>query len=354
MGQDRLNILIIDGQILVRQGLRQLLCEERWVQQVDVAATGDIALKKIERHDYHVIVLDPFQLDEKGVGLINQIRALRPQSHLIVFSQETAVGSVEAISSLSAGANDYVSKPDCLRPSEDTQAFYRKKIFEPIQKAFFSSAFYVSDSQHQDYSSNLKIQKPPFRAMTADILIIGSSTGGPQALEQLLSSLPKYLSVPVLIVQHIMPDFSSMLVTKLNRVSNIPVHEYKKGEVIKAGQAYLAIGGVHMMVRRGPLGVILDESDAPPENSCRPAIDVLLRSAVSCYEANVLAVILTGMGQDGLMGCKQVFENGGRIVVQDKKSSLVWGMPGHVAEAGLADEVVSLDLMTEAIQKYIK
>ncbi|HWB07750.1 MAG TPA: CheB methylesterase domain-containing protein, partial [Pirellulales bacterium] len=186
-----------------------------------------------------------------------------------------------------------------------------------------------------------------------DLLVIGCSTGGPNALAALIPELPADLPVPVLIVQHMPPVFTRSLSERLDAKSEIAVKEAAPGDVVDVGHAYLAPGDYHLEVQRRSLRPVLQTHQGPPENSCRPAVDVLFRSAVQVYGAGVLGVVLTGMGQDGLRGCELIREAGGQVVVQDEATSVVWGMPGFVARAGLADRILPLDQIAGEIVRRV-
>ncbi len=182
-----------------------------------------------------------------------------------------------------------------------------------------------------------------------DVLAIGSSTGGPDALQKLLEPFPKNLSVPVLIVQHMPASFTKRLADRLDSISDIRIIEAKEGDILENGVAYLAPGNYHMFLKGSYLEPVLGLNQDPPENSCRPAVDVLFRSVADFYGANTLAIVLTGMGKDGLKGCAEIRKAGGQIMVQDKETSVVWGMPGQVAKSGLAHKVLPLKQLTEEI-----
>jgi two-component system chemotaxis response regulator CheB len=182
-----------------------------------------------------------------------------------------------------------------------------------------------------------------------EVLAIGTSTGGPNALAEILPELPEDFRVPILIVQHMPPLFTAMLAERLHSKSALDVREAKHGDQIKPGQALIAPGDHHMVVRRAGGQDRIELTQDPPENSCRPSVDVLFRSVASTYGAGVLAVVLTGMGSDGLRGCERVHELGGAILAQDEASSVVWGMPGFVARAGLAERVLPLDEIATAL-----
>jgi two-component system chemotaxis response regulator CheB len=182
-----------------------------------------------------------------------------------------------------------------------------------------------------------------------EVVAVGVSTGGPNALTVLLGQLPGDFPVPIVVVQHLPALFTGLLAARLDRTSELTVHEAKDGDVLSPGGVWLAPGGYHMVATRLGAGVTVRLNQDPPENSCRPAADVLFRSVAQAYGAGVLAVVMTGMGQDGFRGCKFVIEQGGHVVVQDEASSVVWGMPGYVAQAGMAERILPLDDIAKEI-----
>jgi two-component system chemotaxis response regulator CheB len=187
-----------------------------------------------------------------------------------------------------------------------------------------------------------------------EIVVLGASTGGPNALALLFSSFPWDLTVPILVVQHMPPDFTARLAERLAGQSRLRVREGVEGERVSACQAWVAPGGHHLLVRQEGHAVCLALNQEPPVNSCRPSVDVLFRSAAEVYGAGVLAVVLTGMGQDGLHGCESIRAAGGQVIVQDEASSVVWSMPGAVARAGLAHQVLPLDQLGPEILRRVR
>ncbi len=187
-----------------------------------------------------------------------------------------------------------------------------------------------------------------------DIVVIAVSTGGPNALERLIPALPADFPVPVAIVQHMPPIFTKSLAKRLSSIAKISVHEGASGDVLRRGGAWLAPGGYHMYLTRKIAAVQIQTDQSAPENSCRPAADVLFRSVSQIYGPRTLAVVLTGMGQDGLRGCEAIRAAGGQVLVQDEASSVVWGMPGNVAMAGLADKVLPLDELASEIVRRVQ
>jgi two-component system chemotaxis response regulator CheB len=189
---------------------------------------------------------------------------------------------------------------------------------------------------------------PPSRI---ELVAIGASTGGPNALAAVLPALPADFPVPIVIVQHMPPVFTRSMADRLNAQAAIGVSEATAGESLQAGHAYVAPGDFHMTLGRDAVGAKLRLHQGPPENSCRPAVDVLFRSVAESFGGRVLAVILTGMGKDGLNGCQNLRDAGAQILAQDEATSVVWGMPGFVARSGLADQVLPLDRMASEITR---
>ncbi|HCF30265.1 MAG TPA: chemotaxis response regulator protein-glutamate methylesterase, partial [Cyanobacteria bacterium UBA11049] len=211
--------------------------------------------------------------------------------------------------------------------------------------------------QGEQLQSKIQNPKSKIDSLTTervDIVAIGVSTGGPNALAALLSELPAEFPVPIAIVQHMPPMFTKLLAERLASKCEIRVDEAFAGALLEPGRAWIAPGNFHAIVERDGQVVRIGINQEPPENSCRPSVDVLFRSIAQVYGAKALAVVLTGMGQDGLRGCECIREVGGQILVQDRASSVVWGMPGFVANAGLADRVISLDQMAGEIISRVR
>ncbi|HND54254.1 MAG TPA: CheB methylesterase domain-containing protein, partial [Pirellulaceae bacterium] len=185
--------------------------------------------------------------------------------------------------------------------------------------------------------------------MRVDLLAIGASTGGPNALAELFAALPREFPTPIVVVQHMPPMFTQMLAERLTRNSPIPTDEAKPGMTLEPGRAYVAPGDYHMTLVREGVRVVTKLDQGAHENACRPAVDPLLRSVASIYGRNSLAVVLTGMGQDGLRGCEAIRQAAGQVLVQDEATSVVWGMPGYIARAGLADRVLPLPMLAGEI-----
>jgi len=247
----------------------------------------------------------------------------------------------------------YVLKPSESGTSEALKVI-REDLLPKIRMYSFldggvSSRFSPASPSRDSLTPSSGRQK----ARPVDIVVIGASTGGPDALAELMPCFPEDFPVPILIVQHMPPPFMKALVDRLASRSKIDVAEGHSNQPIVPGQALLAPGGLHMLVEKKTRGTFVRTDPGPPENSCRPSVDVLFRSAAEVYGSHVLAVLMTGMGQDGLDGCKKIREAGGQILVQDEASSVVWGMPRLAAEAGIVDQILPLSELGQAIVRRV-
>jgi two-component system chemotaxis response regulator CheB len=252
----------------------------------------------------------------------------------------TRRGAGITLEALARGATDYVAKPTAQLGVRDAMETLRRELLPKI-----TALFPGDESRIPTRVATARILQQP------RILVIGVSTGGPAALEKLLPELPSDFPLPVLIVQHMPPLFTALLAERLNSLSKISVREADAADRVQPGIAYLARGDRQMRLVGSPGHCHLRMIEAGPQELCCPSVDVLFRSAASVYGAGVLAMVLTGMGSDGLEGCRAIHAAGGRILVQDRKTSAVWGMPAVVAEAGLADQVLPLDaLAAEAVR----
>jgi two-component system chemotaxis response regulator CheB len=272
-----------------------------------------------------------------------------------MFSSLTERGAAVTLDALAGGANDYVTKPANVASAEAATQSIREELIPKI-KVFCSKSSGVKKAPRalQPSIEGSLTSGVPRPLQRVDIVTIAVSTGGPNALEKIISALPADFPVAVTIVQHMPPVFTKYLAQRLSALSKIPVYEGAPGDVLQRGGVWIAPGGYHMHLTRKIAAVQIQTDESPPENSCRPAADVLFRSVSKLYGPRTLAVVLTGMGQDGLRGCIAIHEAGGQIIVQDEASSVVWGMPGNVAMAGLADEVLPLEQLASEIVRRVQ
>ncbi|HZC22215.1 MAG TPA: chemotaxis-specific protein-glutamate methyltransferase CheB, partial [Candidatus Binatia bacterium] len=282
-----------------------------------------------------------------GLETVREIRKIDRRVPIIMFSSLTERGASVTLEALALGATDYVTKPSNIDGAATLEAITRELIPKIRALCHLPGAHFSAEAPlpvpQRTFSS------PPRLLSPAQIVVIGVSTGGPDALARVLPSLPAQFPVPLLIAQHMPAIFTAMLANRLASHSALPVRECSSGEALRPGCAILAPGDFHMVLQPSENGPRLVTHQGPRENFCRPSVDVLFRSIAAVYGGRTLAIILTGMGQDGLKGCEMLRMQGARIYVQDEASSVVWGMPGFVAKAGLADKILPLDRIAEEI-----
>jgi two-component system, chemotaxis family, protein-glutamate methylesterase/glutaminase len=345
----KIRVLVVDDAVVVRSRISKILSDDPELEVVGVAANGRIALAKIPHVNPDVIILDVEMPDMNGLETLTAIREIYPHLAVIMFSTSTRQGATATLEALSLGASDYATKPSNLGSVEASNQHIREDLIPKI-KVFGAG----TDLSPSTTISDLVVPAVNRRIHQVDVVVIGVSTGGPNALAKLLPALPADIGVPILIVQHMPAMFTKLLAERLASKCQIRVDEAVSGVTLEPGQAWIAPGDFHMSVQRQGDVVRLVTDQKPPENSCRPSVDVLLRSVAKVYQAGAIAVILTGMGQDGLHGCKCIREVGGQVLAQDKASSVVWGMPSFVINAGLVDKILPIDQMAGEIIRRIR
>ncbi|MCU0552268.1 MAG: chemotaxis response regulator protein-glutamate methylesterase [Leptolyngbya sp. Prado105] len=333
----KVRVLIVDDAVVVRSRLSKILASDPQIEIAGVAATGQIALAKLSQVKPDVVILDVLMPDLDGLQTLRQIRQLDAKLPVIMFSVMTTPGAIATLDALSFGASDYAAKPSQLGSSAEITDYLEATLIPKIK------AFGQKDISKPEVAQSPAPTPPqPARAI-AEIVAIGVSTGGPNALTTLLSKLPATFPVPIVIVQHMPPMFTKLLAERLTTKCSLPVREAEMGEMLRPGTVWIAPGDYHLTVKRQTRGVQLTLDQTPACNFCRPSADVLFESVAQVYQERTLGVILTGMGQDGLRGCRKIRELNGQILAQDEASSVVWGMPGFVVNAKLADAVLPID-----------
>jgi len=330
---------VVDDSALIRRLVTGALSEDAGIEVVGTASNGREAIARVVELRPDAVTLDIEMPVLDGLGALREIRAREPRLPVIMFSTLTERGATATLEALSLGASDYVTKPSNTGSINESLASIRDQLVPRI-KALAGAR---------------RLAAAPVRVAArrrtepAEAVVIGCSTGGPDALSTVLSRLP-VLPVPIAVVQHMPPVFTTMFAQRLDRDSPHEVVEAADGDAFTPGRVLLAPGDHHLKLHRAADGVVRAELDQGPQvNFCRPAVDVLFASAAELYGGRVLAVVLTGMGQDGMEGCRILHDRGAGVVVQDEASSVVWGMPGAVAGAGLADEIVPLDALADRI-----
>jgi two-component system chemotaxis response regulator CheB len=341
----KIRVLVVDDAVVMRRIISDVIASDASLELAGVAANGRIALQKIAQVTPDIVTMDVEMPEMDGVVTVREIRKTHPKLPVIMFSTLTQRGAETTIDALSAGATDYVTKPANVGSVGESINRLRADLIPRIKLHCRRGASpVVLPVKAPVAAAPAAVAHPPRPAgvQSVEVLCIGSSTGGPNALADVVTSMAKPLAVPVFVVQHMPPVFTRILAERLEKTSGFPCHEAKEGQEILPGHLYLAPGGFHLEVVRDGAKLRARLHEGAPENSCRPAVDVLFRSVAQHYGTGALAVVLTGMGQDGLRGSEAIRERGGRVIAQDEASSVVWGMPGHVVTAGLADAVLPL------------
>jgi two-component system chemotaxis response regulator CheB len=337
-------LLVVDDSVVIRRDLTAALARQPGIDVIGSASSGRIALMRIPLLHPDVVALDVEM--EDALETLATIRRSWPRLRIIVLNVSTASGAAATADALASGASDFVMKPDGAVPSE--------QAMQALAEVLASKITGCVQGAPVRQSSLLNRRRVPSILTTAgrdriDVVVIAASTGGPSALTDLIPALPADFAVPILIVQHLPPVFTKLLADRLSSQARIRVAEGRAHQVLTPGCAWIAPGDFHMAVERDGDQVRIVTHRQPAENSCRPAADVLFRSVANVYGPHALAVVMTGMGQDGFRGCEDIQAAGGHVVAQDEESSVVWGMPGFVARAGIADAIVPLGRLSEEI-----
>ena len=359
----RIRVLVVDDAVVVRRLVTDVLTADPEIEVVGIAANGRIALQKIAQLAPDLVTLDIEMPEMDGLETISEIRKTWKSLPVIMFSTLTERGAQSTMEALARGATDYVTKPANVGSVTVAQQRVRDELIPRI-KSLCASVLPPLPTLRPTSAAFVSAQlakvagTPPPRAarpmstgpqQPISIVAIGCSTGGPNALIEVLPKLPADFPLPIVITQHMPPMFTKFLADRLSLMSKLTVREATEGAVITAGSVWIAPGDHHLVLKQVGGRTIATLTQGPPENSCRPAVDVMLRSVVACYGPRVLSVILTGMGQDGLRGSEAVHDAGGSVFAQDEASSVVWGMPGFIARSGIADAVLPLDAIAQAI-----
>ena len=336
---ERIRVMVVDDSVVIRRLVTQALEPDPMIEVVGTASNGAIGLQRIPQFNPDVITLDIEMPDMNGLEMLRRVRREYPQLRVIMFSTLTERGAAITLEALTLGADDYVAKASNEGSLDRSLARLREEMIPKIKQFFCMPAAKPSPAAPPARAAAPVLQGLKLRPK---VLLIGVSTGGPTALGEILPSFPASFPLPILLVQHMPPLFTRLLAERLNVTCQLTVEEASQGQAVEVGKILIAPGDFHMKVASGPGGVRVCLDQTPQQNSCRPAVDALFASAAELYGGAVLAVILTGMGQDGLRGVEILRARGARVLVQDEASSVVWGMPGAVANAGFADRVLPL------------
>ncbi len=345
-----IRILVVDDSAVIRSVLSGTLAQDRALEVVGVAADGRIALDKISLLHPDLITLDVEMPVMNGLETLAVVRKSYPKLKVIMFSVLTERGAAATLDALALGASDYVTKPSYAGSPADAIERIRIELIPKIKGLCGIAPPEVPPLPRPRSPSKVRERSNA----PIEIVAIGTSTGGPTALAKVLPKLPYDFPVPIVVVQHMPPIFTRLLAERLSCHSAIRVEEGSANVLLSPGRAWIAPGDLHMKVthRGGNRRLHLDQG--PHENSCRPAVDVLFRSVATAYGANVLGVVMTGMGSDGLLGAQEICDAGGEVIIQDEASAAVWGMPGAVRAWGLDDGAYPLDQLAAEITRRVQ
>jgi two-component system chemotaxis response regulator CheB len=362
----RTRILIVDDSAVMRSLVRSVVCSDAGLEVVGTAGDGESALSAIQTVRPDLVLLDVEMPVMDGVVTLRKMRARGFKMPVIMCSSLTQRGAKVTIEALASGASDYVAKPSGQSGREAAMKTLVQELIPKIHALTGPQAASAAPSPAPSGSFQggpAAVRPPVLTPMAvmpkaqpvtgnATVLVIGVSTGGPAALDIMLPLLPASFPLPVMIVQHMPELFTKLFAERLNGRCPLNVRECVEGDPVKPGTIYIAKGNWHMEVHaaaRLGMPATLHLNQGPLENHCRPAVDVLFRSAATVWGSGVLAVVLTGMGSDGMLGSRLIREQGGTVLAQDQATSAVWGMPGAVTNAGLAHKVLPLNMIAPEI-----
>lgn len=346
----KIRVLIVDDSVVIRRLLSDILAQDPEIEVAGIAPNGKIALAKLPQVNPDLVTLDIEMPEMDGLETLMALRKTYAKLPVIMFSTLTERGAGATLEALSRGATDYVTKPANIGSVAAGIQSVRQQLIPKIKA--LCPGILAPPATQLPVSSPLPAIAPTKRGATprrCDAVVMGSSTGGPQALAAVLSKMPHDFPVPIVVVQHMPPVFTLHLARRLNDECPLEVLESRGNETVRPGQVLIAPGGFHLELRRQGNDVRTMLHDGPPENSCRPAVDVLFRSAASVYGSACLGVVLTGMGQDGLRGAQHLVQIGGDVIAQDEATSVVWGMPRAVAQAGCARSILPLSQISSEL-----
>lgn len=370
-----IRILIADDSSIMRRLIQQAVSQQAGIEIVAIAKNGAEAIEFFKAHTPDLVLLDADMPGVNGLEALKAIRALDRNVPIILFGPFPSGHISSRDAAIAAGANEWGAKPPVAGHVDRVIAFLQKELISQMRALTGKSAEHSGPQNSPAIASDvpdtgdLTISSPsiypklfsrtfPFPRRNSQpqrpLIVIGAATGGPNALAKVIGGLPANIGAPVLIVQHLPPVFTKLLAERLDQLTALTVREGYDGAILKAGEVWIAPGDFHMTVEKSGADIVLRTNQAPAINSNRPAIDVLFHSVAEVCGSNCLAVVLTGLGDDGTAGCRAIRQCGAEILVQDEASSVAWGMPGVIVDAGLASSVLSLEDIAPAIAMRIQ
>ncbi|WP_305986912.1 chemotaxis response regulator protein-glutamate methylesterase [Roseibium sp. MMSF_3544] len=388
-GSDPIKVMVVDDAVVIRGLLTRWLGEDKSLKVVSSQRNGKLAVDDIEKSNPDVVVLDIEMPEMDGMTALPLMLAKKRDLVVIMASTLTRRNAEISLKALSLGAADYVPKPES-NSEVTTSIDFRRELIEKVKAlgaravrmrgpartmraetragqtaqpvrpvsarpATDTRASFRGAAKPAPAAAGSKFQTRPYSSARPRILAIGSSTGGPQALQDVMKEVGTAMNdIPVVITQHMPPTFTSILAEHMGKAALRPAKEGEDGEILKAGNIYVAPGGKHMVLEKDAGAVRIRLDDGPPVNFCKPAVDPLFDSVAKAYGSASLAVILTGMGHDGADGVKTIAAGGGSVITQDEATSVVWGMPGAAAQTGMCCEILPLNQIGPKISRVLK
>jgi len=342
----KFKVLVVDDSALVRRAVKDILGKIQGVEVCGEAENGEVAVKVIEETKPALMILDVEMPKMDGFAVLEYIKAKGIKVSVIMLSAFTQQGAFETAKSLEMGAVDIIPKPDT----------HNNLGFADIEKMITErvSGFIQQDTEQKFVTSNYDIEKIPtkYSEKKFEVLVFGSSTGGPLILHKILSQFPADFPAPIIVVQHMPPIFTKAFAERLDENCNLRAQEVSEGDELKKGHIYVAPGNLHVLVKSAGGKRILHLDDGESRNSHRPSIDVTLESVVNVFEGNAAAVIMTGMGTDGALGMKLLHDKGGLTLAQDEESSVIFGMNRRAIELGGIVKILSPDRIFNEIKPF--
>jgi len=351
-----MKVLIVDDSVVFRSQIKAALSGSPLIEVVGVASDGKIAIEKMKAEPVDLITLDLEMPRMNGLETIREMKKLKLPTRVIVFASRTKTGTEMALDALKEGADDFIAKPANVQSIEDAQ----QKISQDLVPKILQFANSDSTTAHIPNASagvlpaNLSFKKIHIESIIPRVILIGCSTGGPTALETLFAGLKGPLPCPILIVQHMPPGFTTTLARRIEAISKIPCEEAKQWAKLSENKIYIAPGDYHMRLHQKADDIFLKLDQGPQRHNVRPAVDNLFESATPIYGDKVVAFVLTGMGEDGLQGVREIKRAGGGVMIQDKASCVVFGMPGAIFNDGCFDKIGNLQEIQTAMAKLLQ
>lgn len=365
-----MKVLIVDDSLVFRSQIKKAIEEVSIVEHVDLASNGKLAIQKMGFTQYDLVILDVEMPELDGIQTLKEMKQKNFTARVIMFSSFTARAAEATLQALSLGATDFITKPANVKNLDEAFQVIRNELIpkafelapEEEKKPVLAKASGEQSVQviHGDivfpsmFKANPSWSKIDLNIIKPQVIVVGSSTGGPVALRDLFQHLKPPIPIPIVVVQHMPPLFTTSLAQNIARQTGIPTTEVKDGEIIEANHIYIAPGNYHLHLFRHESLVRARLDQEEKRNSVRPAVDYLFESAPKVYGRHVLSYVLTGMGQDGLLGAKAIKDQGGCVTIQDKASSVVWGMPGTIYQHGCYDHILSISECSQSLAKVLE